>query len=132
MHWFSNLEASWLLIIDNADDWRIGLEIYFPKGDRGHILIPTRNPAHRVHGNLGPGFFEFEGMGDDDASTLLLRAACQPEPWDGTSSILAAEITKALGFLALALTQARAAIRNGLCNLKNYLLFYEKNWQRIR
>ena len=132
MHWLSNREERWLLLIDNADDPRIELHEYFPKGDRGRIIITTRNPAHKVYGNVGPGFFEFQGMEDEDASALLLRAARLTEPWDGDSSSWATKITKQLGFLALALIHAGAAIRNGLCSLKDYLAFYDKDWERIR
>jgi tetratricopeptide (TPR) repeat protein len=132
MHWLSNLEERWLLIIDNADDPSVGLEQYFPKGDRGYILVTTRNPAHKVYGNVGLGFFEFHGMEDDDARALLLRGAGHPEPWDADSSSWAAKITRQLGFLALALTHAGAAIRSGLCSLRDYLTFYDKNWERIR
>ena len=34
LHWLSNLEHRWLLIIDNADDENIALPNYFPKGNR--------------------------------------------------------------------------------------------------
>lgn len=132
MHWLSNLEARWLLLIDNADDSDIELEEYFPKGDRGHILITTRNPGHKVHGNVGPGFFEFQGMEEDDASALLLRSAQLKQPVDTESSSWATVITRQLGFLALALIHAGATIRNGLCSLKNFLVFYEQNWERVR
>ena len=37
-----------------------------------------------------------------------------------------------MGFLALALTHAGAAIRDGLCILKNYLEFYDMYSERIR
>ncbi|EFE31879.1 uncharacterized protein ARB_01132 [Trichophyton benhamiae CBS 112371] len=132
MHWLSNREERWLLIMDNADDPHIELYEYFPKGDRGCIIITTRNPAHKVYGNMDPGFFEFQGMEDDDAQALLLRAARLSEPWDADSSSWAIKITRQLGFLALALIHAGAAIRNGLCTLKDYLSFYDKNWERIR
>ncbi|KAM5459934.1 hypothetical protein McanCB49686_000970 [Microsporum canis] len=132
MHWLSNLEERWLLIIDNADDPHIDLHEYFPKGDRGCIIVTTRNPAHKVYGNIQPGFFEFQGMEDDDARALLLRAARLSEPWDADSSSWAVQITKQLGFLALALIHAGAAIRNGLCTLKDYLTFYDRDWERIR
>ena len=131
MHWLSNLGEGWLLIIDNADDTSIDLEQYFPKGNRGCVLITTRNPAHKIHGNVGPGYFAFQEMEGDDANALLLRAAHQPEPWDADSSSWAAKITRKLGFLALALTHAGAAIREGLCTLRDYLTFYDKNWERI-
>ena len=131
MHWLSNLAEPWLLIIDNADTSQ-SLDHVFPKGDRGCVLITTRNPAHRVHGNVGPGSFELQGMEDTDANTLLLRAAHQPRPWNVESALCAAHIAKHLGWLALALEHAGAAIRNGLCTLKNYLDYYNKSWERIR
>lgn len=132
LHWLSNTEERWLLIIDNADNQKISLERYFPKGNRGHILVTTRNPALRIHGNIGTGFFDFQSLDNEDAKYLLLKAARQPEPWDSTCSAFASAIAKALGFLALAIVQAGAVIRDGLCSLKNYLNFYERSWQRLR
>lgn len=132
MNWLSNREERWLLIIDNADNPRIELHEYFPKGDRGHIIITTRNPSHKIYGNVGPGSFEFHGMNDDDASALLLRTAQLAQPWDADSSSWATKITRKLGSLALALIHAGAAIRTGLCTLKDYLSFYDQDWERIR
>ncbi|KAF2477702.1 uncharacterized protein BDR25DRAFT_275038 [Lindgomyces ingoldianus] len=132
MHWLSNLEEQWLLIIDNADDPNIHLETYFPKGNRGHILVTTRNPAHKVHGNVGPGFFEFQGLNFQEANDLLLKAARVPTPWDSTSENSASAITKSLGFLVLAIVHAGAVIRDGLCTLKTFLSFYERSWTRLR
>ncbi|MCJ1248161.1 hypothetical protein MMC30_005378 [Trapelia coarctata] len=48
--WLSNLEDPWLLIIDSADDSEVKVETLFPEGERGHILITTRDPSHKVHG----------------------------------------------------------------------------------
>jgi tetratricopeptide (TPR) repeat protein len=132
MHWLANLDQPWLLIIDNADDVQIKLEEYFPKGSRGHVLVTTRNRDIRRHGNIGAKFFEFKGLNADDANSLLLKAAGQPTPWDSHLSSTAARITKALGFLALAITHAGTAISSGLCSLKNYLSFHEAYFSRIR
>lgn len=118
--------------MDNADDRHVDLSEYFPRGGRGCLLITTRNPDHVQFGNVTPGFFEFQGMSDDEASTLLLRAARMKEPWDQESSSCALAITRQLGSLALALVQAGAAIRCHLCKLKDYLGFYDKHWARIR
>jgi tetratricopeptide (TPR) repeat protein len=132
MHWLSNLEERWLLIIDNADDPGLRIEKYFPKGNRGHILITTRNPAVKVHGNVGSGYFEFHGLGFKEANDLLLKAAKVPAPWDQKSEQSASLITKSLGFLVLAIVHAGAVIRDGLCTLKDYLGFYERSWDRLR
>ncbi|KAK3182171.1 hypothetical protein K4F52_006540 [Lecanicillium sp. MT-2017a] len=89
LHWLSNLEHNWLLIIDNADDENIPLEQYFPKGDRGNILVTTRNPAYKVHGNIGPKYYEFQGLELDEAKQLLLIASDTPAPWDPDCETLA-------------------------------------------
>lgn len=132
LHWLSNIDQRWLLIIDNADDPNILVERYFPKGNRGHILVTTQNPGLKVHGNVGEGFFDFGGLESEDANQLLLKAARQPMPWDSACTASASIITNALGFLALAITHAGAVIRDGLCSLQNYLCFYERSWKRIR
>ncbi|KAL9109661.1 MAG: hypothetical protein Q9227_005699 [Pyrenula ochraceoflavens] len=130
LYWLSNLGERWLLIIDNADDPQLDVSRLFPKGDRGHILVTTRNPLCTTHGNIGPKYFEFEGLDEVDASELLLKAADQtPDP---SSCIIAKRISKALGFLALAITNAGAAIRSHLCTFKNYLATYKEYWERVR
>ncbi|KAI2833277.1 hypothetical protein CBS133816_642 [Aspergillus niger] len=132
MHWLSSQEERWLLLIDNADDARVELDDYFPQGDRGTIIITSRNTAHKIHGNVGPRFFEFEGMGEDDSSVLLLRSAQLAQPWDADSSSCASKIARQLGFLALALIHAGYAIRENICSLKNYLKVYDGSWRKIR
>lgn len=132
LHWLANLEKRWLLIIDNADDASISLEKLFPKGNGGHILVTTRNPAYKLHGNVGPGYYDFAGLDSNEATDLLLKASGQPMPWDMTCEQLAHAITEALGLLALAIVHAGAAIRDGLCGLKDFLAFYSRSWQKVR
>ncbi|KAK3318124.1 hypothetical protein B0H66DRAFT_225887 [Apodospora peruviana] len=132
LHWLSTLDKTWLLIIDNADDPDIPLENYFPKSNRGNILVTTRNPAYRFHGNVGPGSYKFEGLTTKDGIQLLLKASAEPEPWDATRQRLAEEINAKLGSLALAIIHAGAAIRDQLCDLKDYLGYYFREWNRIR
>ncbi|KAF4448457.1 tetratricopeptide repeat domain-containing [Fusarium albosuccineum] len=132
LHWLSNLEQNWLLIIDNADDDNIPLEKYFPKGNRGNVLVTTRNPAYRMHGNVGRRWYEFRGLELDEATQLLLKASDSPAPWDEVCTSLALKITEALGALALAIVHAGTAIRENLCSLKNYLDYYSRSWRKIR
>ena len=112
------------MIINNADDPSLDLPILFPEGDRGHILVTTRNPNFAVHGTVGA--MEFKGLNPGDASLLLLKAAVTPKPWDGTIENVASKIADALGCLALALVQAGAVILQGMCNLNDYLKFYNQ------
>ncbi|MCJ1462094.1 hypothetical protein MMC07_000694 [Pseudocyphellaria aurata] len=130
--WLSSLEYPWLLLIDSADDSKISIDEYFPEGERGHILVTTRNPAHRVHGTVGSGSWKFERMETNDASDLLLKAAGEPSPWSLSTKKAASDIANTLGYLPLALVHAGRAIMNELCTLESYLSFYERSWQQIR
>jgi len=120
------------LVIDSADDPSLALDEYFPSGERGHILVTTRNPANRTHGNIGSESYHFETLDSAEADDLLLKAAGESSPWKETALESAGLISKALGFLPLALVHAGKAILNQLCTLAEYLDFYDGNWQRIR
>ncbi|KAI8625466.1 tetratricopeptide repeat domain-containing protein [Xylariaceae sp. FL1651] len=132
LDWLSSVEQRWLLLIDNADDADLKLDDYFPKGVGGHILITTRNQGFRVLGNVEPRYYDFSGLHFDEASSLLLRATCLPTPWEPDWKSVASKITEALGFLALAIVQAGAAIRERLCSLHDYLGWYDRSWQTLR
>ena len=116
-------------MIDNADDEDIPINDYFPGGERGHILITTQDPDLKVHGTVG--YYEFEGLAEDEAAKLLLKAAGVSKPWK-SSAIVAASICKALGYLPLALVHAGTAIAGGLTTLKGYVEYFEKTLQRLR
>ena len=130
--WLALAEKPWLLIIDNADSGQIELDRYFPGGERGHILITTRNPMHKIHGTIGDRCFDFSHWDPRAATSLLLKAANQPLPWTEAVEEIASRITKALGYLPLALIVAGRTIMTGLCTLREYLLFYESSWKRVR
>ncbi|OJJ42353.1 hypothetical protein ASPZODRAFT_2122381 [Penicilliopsis zonata CBS 506.65] len=132
MHWLSNWERRWLLLIDNADDAEMELDHYFPKGDRGNIIITTRNPGLRGHGNVGPKYFEFKGMEVGEASDLLLKVVEMKKPWSADVLSWATQITEKLGFLALAITVAGVAIRDGIYSLSTYLPSFNRYWEQIR
>lgn len=131
-HWLSNLKYRWLLIIDNADNPQIRLDQYFPEGERGHILLTTRIPAHRDYGTVGSQYFHFEGLDHSEGNDLLLKAASRPLPPDSLTERLATSITVALGSLPLALIHAGKAIKRGLCKLDDYLRYHKIERQRVR
>lgn len=130
--WLSSHKRPWLLLIDNADDPNVPVDSHFPEGERGFIIVTTRNPENKVHGNFGKRFYCFKGMGPTEANDLLLKAACINGPWSDPTMKSATEVAKTLGCLALALVHAGKAISSHLCSLETYLDFYERNWQRIR
>jgi tetratricopeptide (TPR) repeat protein len=110
----------------------MSIEKYFPEGERGLILVTTRNPANEVHGTIGRGSYHFEKLETDEANDLLLKAAGEHSPYKDSSRTSATLITKELGCLPLALVYAGQAIRQSLCSLTTYLNYYKRNWRRIR
>ncbi|KAI9880614.1 MAG: hypothetical protein M1830_001965 [Pleopsidium flavum] len=128
-HWLSNLDLSWLLVIDNADDPSIDVSRFFPAGDRGHILLTSRNPECRVHSTIG--YHEFKGMDHEDAITLLLKAADVKDHLCRKVRDLAGPIAATLGYLPLALIQAGASIRQNICPLEDYLNVYSRHRKQI-
>jgi hypothetical protein len=128
-HWLSGLEEPWLLIINNADDPSLDLQSLFPDGERGHILVTTRNPNFRIHGTAGST--EFKELKQKEALLLLLKAADVPGPWDSSTEDTGNKITKALGYLALALIQAGALILQRSCGMKDFLSFYKRYRERV-
>lgn len=133
-NWLSSLgkEQPWLLIIDNADETRFPVEECYPDGDCGIILITTRNPILKVHGTVGPRYYQFGELKETESTELLLRAADEPPPWSIPTLESAKDICRTLGHLPLALLHAGKTILARQCTLENYLSFFEKNWTRIR
>ncbi|KAK4175850.1 hypothetical protein QBC36DRAFT_330574 [Triangularia setosa] len=131
-NWLTTRDLPWLLIIDNVDDDETNLEELLPGGDKGCVLITTRNPSHMTHGNAGDRYLELLAMEPKEAEELILRAAEEPRPWAQTAIDSASSICKALGFLPLALVQAAKAILKGICDWPNYLSSYDREIRRIR
>src|SRR4051812_1315610 len=72
-HWLSTRREPWLLIIDNADNPELDLASLFPEGDRGHVLVTTRNPDFRRFATAGS--IELKGLKKQEALQLLLKRA---------------------------------------------------------
>lgn len=108
----------WLLILDNADDPFLNISKFFPVGNRGTIIITSRNPECRCHATVG--YTELHEMGSDDAITLLLKGGDLSTD-DVNLRGHARPIVQTLGYLALAVSQAAASIRQRVCSLENYL-----------
>ncbi|RJE26007.1 hypothetical protein PHISCL_01692 [Aspergillus sclerotialis] len=99
-YFLSQVREPWLLIIDNADDPDVYLPNLFPPENRGHILVTTRNRDFQEYGNIAT-------------------------PWNNSVEAAGNEITKALGYLALAVKQAGTAIAQKFCGLTEYMGFYQ-------
>jgi tetratricopeptide (TPR) repeat protein len=120
LSWLTRQRLPWLLVIDNADDVDFNYAKYFPSGERGHILLTSRNPECKVHATVGSK--EFKELEIDDAITLLLKAISPEDDVNHQEKrVSALPVVKALGCLPLALAQAGAAIRQKFYALEEYL-----------
>ena len=127
--WLSSLEHPWLLVIDSVDDANIPINDYIPGGERGHILITTRNPDLKKLGTVADGSSHFEGLEELEAKTLLLQTAELSSPWQASEMELAANIAKVLGYLPLALVHAGTAIARGWSTLAEYVKDWDGIWK---
>ncbi|KAJ0108751.1 hypothetical protein J7T55_011242 [Diaporthe amygdali] len=104
----SNLPPTktWLLILDNADDLRRDHQIYIPSGNRGAILVTSRNPqCGRLA--LAGGYEELDSLQEAECMQLLRRSSRLPEFWQETSEDTAALVlVKELAYHTLAINHA--------------------------
>ena len=108
------------MVFDNADVLSPAeLEEYFPPGQRGNILITSRNSTMQCL--ISPeNSLEVTEMEESEAVVLLLRASCL----NSSSMDLKAEaskIVKELCCLPLAIDQAGAFIASRATNIGDYL-----------
>jgi len=108
----------WLLFLDNADDPTIDYAAYFPSGDRGAIIMTSRNPDCQQYGTVGTA--ALEGLDITHSAQLLLKAARIQEPLWPSNTATAQDIARLLGSHTLALIQAGAYISAGYCRLEKY------------
>jgi hypothetical protein len=120
LHWVGSLKENFVMVFDNADVLSPPeLEAYFPPGQRGNILITSRNSTMQCL--VSPeNSLEVTEMEESEAVLLLLRASCL----NSSSMDLKAEaskIVKELFCLPLAIDQAGAFIASGATNIGDYL-----------
>lgn len=129
IHWLATRHDRWLLILDNADEpERDVLDIaeLIPTGNRGHVLITTRNP-HAPAELSNAGYLNLKALRREEAIDLLLRCASNDErTWaDAQSRSIADEIaTKILYRIARTIDAAGRFIRHKKYTLERYLRLY--------
>ena len=126
--YLTNSLEPWLLILDNADDPSLDISQYFPVGNRGSIIVTSRNPESRCHATVGSR--ELCEMESDEAINLLLRSGDLPSE-NQDSRLLAQPIVQILGSLALAVSHAGASIRQKICSLEDYLDNYTRHRKKL-
>jgi tetratricopeptide (TPR) repeat protein len=118
-----------MLILDNSDDPDLDISLYFPVGDRGTILITTRNPDCKIYATAGS--YELGQMETEDAITLILKTTGTQNLSDKPTREIAKSVVLTLGCLALAIDQAGAVIRKGLCSMEEYCEIYSRHRKEL-
>ena len=129
LQWMSGIEEEWLIMFDNADDLPVHVvERFIPPGNRGNILITSRNQSM---GSLisFENIIEINEMEEADAITLLLKASYL----DATAKHkeVAKNIVTELGCIPLAVNQAGAYIEAGRCSIDKYLQQFSLHRQTL-
>ena len=127
--WLANTRRSWLLIIDNADDPKIDYAAFFPSGNRGSVIVTTRNPHCRDHATVGSEDLDHLDL-EHATSLLFMSAAIATSSPEGDQK--AAEIVvRNLAFHTLAIVQAGAFIKRHRCSLEEYPFLLKKQEEHI-
>ena len=127
--WMSGIQEEWLIVFDNADEPPVYVvERFIPPGNRGNILITSRN---RSMGSLisFENVIEINEMEEADAITLLLKAS----NLDASAKHIEAakNIVTELGYMPLAVNQAGAYIETGRCSIDKYLQQFSLHRQTL-
>ena len=106
LQWMSGIQEKWLIVFDNADNPPVNVvEKYIPPGNRGNILITSRN--HSMGRIISfENIIEINEMEEADAIILLLKASCLDASAEHIK--VAKNIVTELGCIPLAVDQAGA------------------------
>src|SRR6266478_5515088 len=126
LHWIAS-QSGWLLVYDNADGEYQVVERFLPPGNKGNILITSRNKAFGRF-TTSQHSLEVDKMGQEEAISLLLESSMLNSKFVGDT---AKRIVAALGFIPLAIDQAGAYVLSCGCSLDSYIELYLKHRERL-
>ena len=127
--WLANRPCSWLLIIDNADNPKIDYAAYFPSGNKGNIILTSRNPQCRELATLGSE--NLDHLDRQNAKSLLFNAAKMDASLREANQKAVENVVQALGFHTLAIIQAGAFIKRHHFSLEEYSILFKTQAERI-
>lgn len=127
--WLANTRHSWLLIIDNADNPRIDYAAFFPSGNKGSIILTTRNPHCRDHAAVGSE--DLDHLSFQNAMSLFFKSAEVTAQFYEDNQKAGENIVRALGLHTLAIIQAGAYIKFRFCSLEEYPTHLKQQEERL-
>ncbi|KIL64558.1 hypothetical protein M378DRAFT_11360 [Amanita muscaria Koide BX008] len=124
LNWISS-RGSWLIVFDNADGGHKVVEKFLPQGEKGDILITSRNKGlSRI--TSPKNSLEVTEMGEKEAISLLLKSSAFDEESEKVKET-AKELVSVLGFIPLAIDQAGGYIQSCGYGLDSYLRLFVKH-----
>ena len=122
--WFTDhRKGDWLLVIDNAENLNeVDIQPFIPPINKGSVIITSRNREVAELGNA----IELGEMKVEDALALFFHKAALLCP-TSTEELIGAEITKSLGYLALAIEHAGAYVHSVGGTPQEYLQQFQNN-----
>ena len=127
--WLARNSQRWLVIIDNADDPERDYSGYIPSGMSGDILFTTRVPECETYNTVGSE--KLDDLEPELARELLYRAAdIEKSLWKEKEEAAKAVLT-VLGSHTLAIIQAGAFIKKGLCSLEQYPTVFKQQQGKL-
>ena len=130
LQWISYLSGEWLVVFDNADNPPSEVVVKFiPPGNRGNILITSRNQSMGLRIVPVENRIEVNEMQESDAINLLIKASFL----DASAQHLQAakRIVTELGCIPLAVDHAGAYLQAGRCDINEYLREFSLHRQSL-
>lgn len=125
------LTKRWILILDNADDPNIDYRVYMPSGNRGAILVTSRNPQCGLLATAG-AYEELDSLEESECIQLLHKTAGLSDIAHGTKDYaFAVTLVRHLGLHTLAILHAGSYIATTHCSISEYLEYFRGNRRRL-
>ena len=127
--WLARSSQRWLVVIDNADDPGRDYSEYIPSGMSGDILFTTRVSECETYNTVGSE--KLDDLEPELARELLYRAADIAKSQWKEKEEAATAILRILGSHTLAIIQAGAFIKKGLCSLEQYPTVFKQQQGKL-
>ena len=127
--WLASNSRRWLVIIDNADESERDYSQYIPSGMSVDVLFTTRVAECEEYNTVGSE--KLEDLEPEPARELLYRAADIAKSQWKEKEDAAMAILRILGSHTLAIIQAGAFIKKGLCSLEQYPTVFKQQQGKL-
>ncbi|CAE6475491.1 unnamed protein product [Rhizoctonia solani] len=132
LNWIGRHGRDCLIVLDNADDPRMNLRTYLPRGEDYNVLITTRCREFATLAGDNNAVHNVSGLEHDEAVELLLKTAkLEADKRSEEDKAAIDKLLKSFDYLALAVVQAGAYIWNTQLSVSQYWEKYTESRQKV-